>query len=285
MPWKTITTFLVDGSPTGIKTIELSNWIGKAIQIPRAKLKDAKNRPEVNQPAIYFLFGEDEQWANRSYIWEAENLINRLVSHDTSKDFWDMVIAFVAKDKNELTKADVKFLESKAIERALSIKRYILENSIEPIPNTLPEHRVSTMVEFLENIDLLISAIGFPILKEKSLPIEQKSILYFTSSRWSKASGVYIDEGFMVLKGSRWPKELQPNVIKYNFYANRHRPKLLEQWIIAFEWDEIVFLQDYIFTSPSWASDVVVGASTNGWDYWKTKDGKTLDEIERKDLK
>lgn len=56
MAGKTITQFLVDGSPIGIKTIELSNWIGKALQIPRAKLKEAKNRPEMSQPAIYFLF-------------------------------------------------------------------------------------------------------------------------------------------------------------------------------------------------------------------------------------
>lgn len=57
---KTIITYLVDGNPTGIKTAELSNWIGKAIVIPRSKIKEAKDRGEVKQPAIYFLFGEDE---------------------------------------------------------------------------------------------------------------------------------------------------------------------------------------------------------------------------------
>ncbi|MDR2190396.1 MAG: hypothetical protein LBP53_04330 [Candidatus Peribacteria bacterium] len=53
---KTITTYLVDGNATGIKTTELSNRIGKALIIPRAKLKDAKNRPEIEKPALYFLF-------------------------------------------------------------------------------------------------------------------------------------------------------------------------------------------------------------------------------------
>ena len=43
--------------------------------------------------------------------------MERITSHDTKKDFWDTVIVFVSKDNN-LTKADVKFLEAKSIERA-----------------------------------------------------------------------------------------------------------------------------------------------------------------------
>lgn len=85
-------------------------------------------------------------------------MINRLATHDTNKNFWDTVIVFISKDNN-LTKADVKFLEAKAIEKAKFIGRYILENSIEPIPNNLPEYQIATMIEFLENINLLISAI------------------------------------------------------------------------------------------------------------------------------
>ena len=59
--WKTITTYLIDWNPSWIKTVELSNWVWKAIIIPRAKLKDAKQRNELFQPAIYFLFWIDEE--------------------------------------------------------------------------------------------------------------------------------------------------------------------------------------------------------------------------------
>jgi hypothetical protein len=38
-----------------------------------------------------------------------------------------LVIAFVSKDNN-LTKADVKYLEAKAIEKAKKSNRYILQN-------------------------------------------------------------------------------------------------------------------------------------------------------------
>ena len=97
---KTITTFLVDGSPTGVKTVELSNWSGKAIVVPRVKLKDVKNRPEMQNTALYFLFGEDEQGNSLAYIGEAENLFNRIVNHDTNKDFWEFMIGFISKDNS-----------------------------------------------------------------------------------------------------------------------------------------------------------------------------------------
>lgn len=40
--------------------------------------------------------------------------------------------------------------------------------------------------------------------------------------------------------------------------------------------------EDFDFTTPSRASKVMTGTSTNGWVVWKTSEGKTLDEIVRK---
>jgi hypothetical protein len=50
-------------------------------------------------------------------------------------------------------------LEAKTIERAKKENRYSLQNQVEPIPNNLPEYQIASMNEFLDNIDLLISAI------------------------------------------------------------------------------------------------------------------------------
>jgi len=285
--WKTITTYLVDWSPTWIKTVELSNWIWKAIIIPRAKLKDVKQRQEVLQPAIYFLFWKDENWNDLAYIWEAENLINRIWNHDTNKNFWDLVIAFVSKDNN-LTKADVKYLEAKAIEKAKKLNRYILKNWVEPIPNNLPEYQVSTMNEFLGNIDLLISAIWYPIIKEftQNIKLENnEENIYFLKSKWFEWKWIFTEEWFIVLKWSKWPLKLQEWVIKNKWYAFRNRPILIKKRIIKKEKDNIIFLEDFIFGSSSSAASFLWWASLNWWISWKNKDWKTLDEIERKNLK
>ena len=41
-------------------------------------------------------------------------------------------------------------------------------------------------------------------------------------------------------------------------------------------------IEDFDFTTPSRASKVMTGTSTNGWVVWKTSEGRTLDEIVRK---
>ena len=45
------------------------------------------------------------------------------------------------------------------------------------------------------------------------------------------------------------------------------------------------FEKDFIFNSPSAASDLITGNSTSGWVMWKTKQGKTLKDVEREKLK
>jgi|TARA_B110000495_G_scaffold56884_1_gene48156 hypothetical protein len=41
------------------------------------------------------------------------------------------------------------------------------------------------------------------------------------------------------------------------------------------------FTSDHIFSSPS-AAVAVLARSANGWNEWKTKDGKTLNDLYRK---
>ena len=43
----------------------------------------------------------------------------------------------------------------------------------------------------------------------------------------------------------------------------------------------MVFSRDYLFASPSAASDVLTGRNSNGWVEWKAANGKTLDELKR----
>ncbi|EKE26510.1 MAG: hypothetical protein ACD_4C00256G0002 [uncultured bacterium (gcode 4)] len=283
MAWKTIVTYLIDWSPTWIKTLELSNWIGKAIVIPRAKLKEAKERKETNQPAIYFLFWKDEQNENIAYIWEAENLVNRLANHDTNKDFWEIVVAFISKDNN-LTKADVKFLESKAIEKAKKINRFILKNGVEPVSNNLPEYQVAAMNEFLENLDLLISAIWYPILKD--LELEKNAInnknLYYCKWPSADASWIYFSEWLLVFK---WSKS-RINVLDTAwFWIKNLQEKLYNEKILKFFNNEsYIFNEDYLFKSPSAAAWLILWRSANWWTEWKNNEWKKLDEIERKNL-
>ncbi len=60
--------------------------------------------------------------------------------------------------------------------------------------------------------------------------------------------------------------------------------ELVQKGIVREEEEEIVFLEDYLGSSPSFAASLLMGRSTNGWTKWKMSNGKTLDEMERKSL-
>ncbi|MBU6294498.1 MAG: DUF4357 domain-containing protein, partial [Planctomycetes bacterium] len=44
----------------------------------------------------------------------------------------------------------------------------------------------------------------------------------------------------------------------------------------------LVFVKDHPFDSPSMAALALMGIAINGWRAWKSKDGKTLEELKRK---
>jgi hypothetical protein len=119
----TVRIFLVKGSPTSVRTAEVSNWTGKAVAGPRSQIEDILKRDEAGKPGVYFLTGVNpETGRDKAYIGEAEVIRNRIKGH-LEKDFWKTVVFFMSKDEN-LTKAHIKCLEGKLIETARSVGRF-----------------------------------------------------------------------------------------------------------------------------------------------------------------
>jgi len=282
---KTIKIFLIDGEPNGLKTAELSNWIGKAISIPRNKLKDVKDKEECNQPSVYFLFSREDEKSilPNVYIGEAEVLWKRLITHESGKDFWQIAIAFISKDNN-LTKAHIKYLESRCLEIAKSVSRCILQNTSESVLPNLSESDISEMEEYLDNLRILLASLGHPILQEATTKYdEDMGVLFYCKGKGTLGKGKMTNEGFLVYRGSTVSVEMSEYVRKRD---ERIISSLLESGHIKKISEKLYkFEKDYLLNSPSAASDLIVGHSSNGWDYWKTKQGKTLKEIEKEKLK
>jgi len=279
---KTIKIFLIDGEPNGLKTAELSNWVGQAIVIPRNKLKEIKERPECSKPSVYFLIGRESEEAllPTTYVGEAENLWKRLSTHDSSKDFWQTAVAFVSKDNN-LTKAHVRYLESKCLSIADKAKRFNIENSADSSLPSLSEADMSEMEEFLENLKLLLSALGYPILQELVAKGQKNASdpIFICKGKGALATGRMTNDGFVVYQGSTATTNISKAVIDRNL---KIIDKLLSNNYLKKKGDDLyIFVKDYVFNSPSAASDIIVGNSTSGWKKWKTKDGRLLEEVYR----
>lgn len=101
--------FVADGDPDGLRVVERSNWIGKALVFPRALLPRVKTRDELSQTGVYLLLGPREDGEGEMlYIGEGDPIRPRLESHYAQKDFWSRAVCFVATP-GQLNKADGMF--------------------------------------------------------------------------------------------------------------------------------------------------------------------------------
>lgn len=270
---KTITTHFLEGTPKGIQSIQLSNRTLIAYQIPRSELKKCNDITELGNSCLYILFGETQEGNSKAYIGETDNFLERIIDHNRKKDFWQKAFVFTTLS-NTLNKADVLYLEFLALKLAKKVENYNLsENKQQPKKPALQRHTIDTMNEFFNDIKFITEFGGYDIFKT----IEKEPLLlFYTNGRKSDAKGFYDENGFTVLKGS---------VIASTVVASHSNPtkrKDILNKVSELQGEQVILKQNYTFSSPSAAADFCIGSSNNGWTVWKTKEGKTLDEVYRK---
>ena len=272
---KTVTTYLIDGDPKGTQYSFISNKICQMFVVPRSNLSYLNEQEKLQKPAFYILIGEDETTKPQAYIGETENFKERVKDHDSKKAFWQKALIFVSKDE-DMTKADVQYLEHKAIAEAKKANTFVLgENKQIPKAPNLPEHQRDAMDEFFEDIKFLASFMGCNIF-DIAQPKEEH--LFYTKGRGCNARGYYNSSGFTILKESILANNCVPS-----FNWKDKREKLIKEYA-TFENGNWIMNSDKTFSSPSTAADFCIGSSNNGWLVWKDIDNNTLDSVYRKQL-
>ena len=287
---KKLTIYMIDGTEYGPRLGEIGNWVGKVVFSPRSSLLKIINRPEFNNPGIYCLKGipNDEAYAEKIYIGEAENIKSRLKQHigDSNKEFTELIF-FISKDEL-LTKTQIKYLESRMIQLALEAKNSIIENGNSPKLPTLHEADISDMEYFLDQIKLILPVMGFKFLisstiKQPStdnIEVEKTKIVFVIKTKTFKAKMYVSDRGYVVEKGSEAKKVLS-NSTTVTYRSLRR--KLLETGILRDMGDKLEFTEDAIFNSPSAASNMVLGRNSNGFTEWVDIKGSSFKDVQEKE--
>lgn len=273
---KSIELFLVNGTADSLITAELSNWNGKAIKIPRTEVKDC-NRDDVKGTGVYFLFCKEDDGSDSVYIGEAENVIDRLNQHlrdfqsDKEKYYWNTAVIFVGRD---LDKALIRYLENQFVRMARESKRYTVLTKNTYQNTVLKESKIAAMDEFIDNVRIIINTLGYKVLE--SIPQATDDTTYFyCRGNNSNAKGFLSSNGFTIVKGSIVSDH---TVDSFELRANTYfklRNQLIKNNVI----ENGIFTTDYEFNSPSAASAVVLGRSSNGPKEWKTITGVNLKEL------
>jgi hypothetical protein len=276
----------MDADPEGRMICELSNWTGKAYRIPRGKVKDCANRPELKSTAVYILFGRPESSSgkSRAYIGEAENVYSRLVQHVSEKEFWNEAVVFISKDEN-LNKAHIKYLESRLYDLATNAGRFQIENGNTPTKSSISESDQAEMEEFIEYVRMLINTMNFkvfePLVKEESGESIKDEELFIKGARGASGKGRRTSDGFVVFKGSEMATS---TVSSFPRSFNTLREELVNGESVIEEQEKLILREDVLFSSPSAAASVIMGRSANGLLDWKNQVGKTLKEIEASEI-
>ena len=275
----TIKLFLPRGDAKSLRTAEISNWTGKAVAAPRTEIEELLSRDELDKAGVYILIGNDPVTnAPRAYIGEAEVIRERLKQHKT-KEFWISAIVFVSKDEN-LTKAHVRYLESRLLAEAAKINRFTLEQN-QAGGSRLPESDREDMEVFLARIRQLLPVLGSDILTPIAQPAlkSQPGGVLLCRLKGAEARGQRTANGFVVFEGSTAVLEDRPCAENYPNVLEQRKQLIADGTLIEKD-GFLVFTKDSEFTSPSAAAATIQGGSANGLVAWRTADGKSLKQID-----
>ena len=284
----------MDGEVTGRIKCTLSNWTGLAYKIPNSYLGKCKDRQDLKQSGVYFLFGEDEMEKPTVYIGQAsirkngEGVLFRVAEHLKGNfDFGEVVI--LTTQNNSFGPTEISYLENKFTNMAIETDRYTIKNGNDPNPGNVTEEKESELEDFIEYSKMVLGVLGYkifvPLIKLKQDVEENKDeelTLYLSrnvkrSNRKIEATCRRTSEGFVVLEGSKI-EEIDAESIPPRIQLMRKNCK--EKGIIK----NGVLTKNILFHSATYASAFVLGINNNGRINWKLKAGQTLKEFEEEQL-
>ena len=268
--------FIPTGEPEGLRVIEKSNWTGQGLSFPRSLYSEARGREELTRTGVYILWGPGESGQlARAYVGEGDSLLPRLDSHAKSKDFWTHGVAFTSKDQN-LNKAHVQHIEARLVGLAAEAKRCELDNGNVPQLPSLSDADAADAELYLADMLLCLPIVGVSFF-DKPRTQGEKSQDLFLSAKGIRARGYEGAGGFVVRFGSQFVKK---EVASIHAYLSNLRKALLSHGLLENDGAAYRLIQDYVFNSPSTASGVLLGRTSNGRVEWKDENGRTLKSIQ-----
>ncbi len=271
-----IRIFIPNGDPDGLRLVEKSNWSGIGVVFNRTNYKQVLDRNEFSRTGVYILVGSSDDSALPTiYVGEGDPVKDRLNSHYSKKDFWEWAVFFVTKDSS-LNKAHVQRMECRLLEHAKAAKQCKIDNGNMPFPPTLSEADTADVDSFLLDILSILPLLGLSVFEKAETRTAPRELLYLNAKGIS-ATGYEDAKGFVVQQDSQMVKGETGTI---HAYMSALRRDLIDEGVVEDIGDRFRFVQDHVFGSPSSASGVVLGRTSNGRVEWKAKNGTTLKELQ-----
>ena len=286
---KTIQIYLPKGNPRGLRLAEMTTRTVRLIEIPRIHIDDFFAMPEANQVGLYFLVGDTDSIDKPLlYIGQTGDLKRRLNQHH-EKEFWTRAFVMLSTN-NSMTQTHALYMEHKAIATAIEVGRYKIKNGNTGNRPHTPDPLKADCEELFYTLDVLLSTLGQPIFETLSISenktyrtelasivnndnqvtkkleiptIELTPPIFYYKVKDGDDQGYYDDDGFVILAGSLIRKAQTPSAPPF---VTTLKENLLDSGkLIAVNDKSYKLTENQLFKTPSGASALVSGRSTNGW--------------------
>jgi hypothetical protein len=182
-----------------------------------------------------------------------------------------------------LTKAHVRYLESRLLAEATKVGRFTLEQN-QAGGSKLPESDREDMEVFLSRIRQLLPVLGSDLLTPIAQPHSKTPSggPLVCRIKGALARGQRTPEGFVVFKGSTAVLKDRPSAQQRHPFVVTLRKQLVTDGTLVESGGFFTFTKDAEFSSPSAAAAVVHGGGANGLTEWKTAEGTTLKDLDER---
>ena len=213
-------------------------------------------------------------------------MVKRLAQQDKNQEFWNEVVIFSSKDES-LTKAHVKYLESRLVAISIAADRYKVGNGNTPTESILPRSDRDSMEEYIHNLRIVIGTLGHRVLEPIKVinssvgnleePAQLSNFEFEFSVRNLHAKGQQTDDGFVIFAGSDISATCSQSMPGKTI-------AILHKWMadgtVQMTEKSYVLTKDVVLSSSSYAAALVAGNSRSGPRSWKDKKGRFLKDVE-----
>lgn len=270
----TLNTILFTDNPRGTQLITNNTKVCQMYIIPRDDIYQnkifniEKIKKDLDQCCVYFLLTEGDH--DKAYIGQTSSFITRIKHPDHKSKKWDKALV-ILRGTTPFRKEEIEYLEHLAISEAVQLES--------ADGNKVTPKKPQVDFAYEEGLKSLYEEVKFLVTFADSLLFTKTTIESTASEYICKGSGALAkgsfgeNNTFIVYKGSVIRESTAPQYRDKdvrNSWLKQHAKKVGGQLILQ---------ENYAFTSPSTASSYVLGRSSNGWDDWKTEDGKKLADV------
>ena len=260
-----ITLDLLDNNTHGRWRAQMGNLV--AFKVPKDLLRS--DIPGAHGLGLYFLFSDSAM-----YVGSDADVLKKIQTGHSYADWKDSIL--ILSTNSSLTEKNTNYLWAELCKSALEGKYKVINDYIPAQPILSGSERDNLDV-VLQMIGTLLYTLGRDLFDAKVAvapppPPPSRGLFYIKKKGGADAKGCWEDGSITVLAGSGI-RPIETDDCSESIRG--WRQDLMSAGIIR----DFKFTQDHRFNTPSRAAVVILGCSSNGWDEWKNKDGKSLKSV------